>query len=92
MNIRPTAWMLYALLSIVAVPVLVFIAGRLLAGPYEGKFGLLGLMGNIYKDAATGHAGAWFILLSPLLIIALWWGSFALFRKRGNDPAASPRR
>ena len=46
--------MLYALLSIVAVPVLVFIAGRLLAGPYEGKFGLLGLMGNIYKDAATG--------------------------------------
>jgi len=84
--------MLYALLSIVAVPVLVFIAGRLLAGPYEGKFGLLGLMGNIYKDAATGHPGAWFILLSPLLIIALWWGSFALFRKRANNPAASPRR
>jgi hypothetical protein len=80
MNIRPTAWMLYALASVLAVPVLVFIAGRLLAGPYEGKFGLLGLMGNIYKDALTGNAGAWFILLAPLLMIAIWWASFALCR------------
>lgn len=84
MNIRRTTWVLYALVSVLAVPVLVFIGGRLLAGPYEGKFGLLGLMGNIYKDALTGHPGAWFVLLAPLLLIAIWWGSFALCRNLEN--------
>jgi len=91
MNTRPTTWMLYALVSILAVPVLVFVAGRLLAGPYEGKFGLLGLMGNIYKDAVTGHAGAWFILFAPLMLIAIWWASFALCRYLESGLASTKR-
>ena len=84
MNLRPTSWMLFTVLSMLAVPVLVFITGRLLAGPYEGKFGLLGLMGNIYRDAIFGNAGAWLVLLAPLLLIAIWWGSFALCRNLGR--------
>ena len=84
MNMRPMSWMLFTLLSILTVPVVVFLVGRLLAGPYEGKFGLLGLMGNIYRDAILGNAGAWLILLSPLILIAIWWGSFRLSRYLGR--------
>jgi hypothetical protein len=72
--------MLFTALSILAVPVFVFLVGRLLAGPYEGRFGLLGLMGTIYRDAILGSAGAWLVLLAPLILIAIWWGSFALCR------------
>jgi hypothetical protein len=78
--------MLYTLLSIVAVPVLVFSLGRVLAGPYEGKFGLLGLMGNIYGDALMGKPGAWLVLLAPLILVAIWWGSFTLSRRLGSQP------
>jgi len=84
MNIRPTGWMLLTLLSILTVPIVVFLGGRLLAGPYEGKFGLLGLMGNIYGDALLGQGGAWLVLLAPLLLLGLWWGSFALCRNLGR--------
>jgi uncharacterized membrane protein len=81
MNYRPTGWLLYVLLSFLTVPVLVYIFGRLLAGPYEGKFGLLGLMGNLFGDALLAKPGAWLILLAPLILVAIWWGSFALCRK-----------
>lgn len=84
MNMRPMNWMLFTLLSILTIPVAIFLFGRLLAGPYEGKFGLLGLMGNIYRDAILGNAGAWLILLSPLILIAIWWGSFTLCRSLGG--------
>ena len=84
MNTRPTGWMLFTLLSVLTVPIVVFVGGRLLAGPYEGKFGLLGLMGNIYGDALLGRGGAWLVLLAPLLLVGLWWGSFALCRKLGR--------
>jgi hypothetical protein len=37
-------------------------------------------MGNIYGDALLGQGGAWLVLLAPLLLLGLWWGSFALCR------------
>ena len=86
MKLRPTGWILFTLLSILTLPILIFLVGRLLAGPYEGKVGLLGLMGNIYLDAILGKPGAWLILLAPLILIAIWWGSFALCRKLNRHP------
>jgi len=94
MTFRPTGWVLYTLLSLLGVPTLVYVFGRLLAGPYEGKFGLLGLMGNIYGAALLGSVGAWLVLLAPLLLVGIWWGSFALCRRLGDtaDATNAPQR
>jgi hypothetical protein len=40
-------------------------------------------MGNIYRDAIMGSIGALLILFAPLILIAIWWGSFAICRNLG---------
>ncbi|MEE9135436.1 MAG: hypothetical protein V3U00_01825 [Gammaproteobacteria bacterium] len=78
-------------LSALVVPVLIYVAGRALVGPYEGPLGLLGLIGHIYSDASLGQVSAWFLLLSPALILLVWYwvahlGRTRLFhRLRGDD-------
>ena len=61
-------------LSALTVPAIIYVIGRALVGPYQGPLGLLGLIGNIYADALHGHVSAWFLLLSPLLIVLVWYG------------------
>jgi hypothetical protein len=73
-------WLIPALLCIVVVPVLVFLGGWLLAGPYEGNGGVFGLMATIYKDALLADPAAWILLLSPLLLLAIWRCCFWLRR------------
>ena len=69
-------------LSALSVPVLVYVFGRGLVGPYKGPLGLLGLIGNIYADALLGRVSAWFLLLSPLLVVLVWYGVAWLHRTR----------
>jgi hypothetical protein len=54
------------------VPLLVYVLGGLLVGPYEGENGILSFMGSIYVDALTAHFSAWFLLFSPLLLAGIW--------------------
>ena len=61
-------------LSAITVPAVVYVVGRALVGPYQGPLGLLGLIVNIYTDALHGRVSAWFLLLSPLLIVLVWYG------------------
>ena len=61
-------------LSALIVPAGIYVIGRALVGPYQGPLGLLGLIGNIYTDALHGRVSAWFLLLSPLLIVLVWYG------------------
>ncbi len=69
-------------LSALAVPALVYVVGRALVGPYEGPLGLLGLIGHIYSDASLGHLSAWFLLLSPALILMVWYWVARVLRTR----------
>ena len=68
--------------SALAVPALIYVVGRAVVGPYEGPLGLLGLIGNIYADASLGRVSAWFLLLSPLLVVLVWYGVAWLRRSR----------
>jgi len=71
-------WLIVALLCVIIVPVLVFLGGWLLAGPYEGDGGIFGLMATIYADALLADLSALLLLLSPLLLLAIWRCSFWL--------------
>ena len=64
-------WIYALLASLIVVPVLVYFAGGLIVGPYEGEGGLIEMMGTIYVDAMTGHWSAWVLLLSPLLLVGI---------------------
>ncbi len=66
--------------SVVMVPVGVFLGGLLLAGPYEGKSGVLGLIAGIYADALTGHPSALILLFSPLLLLLVWQLAIMAYR------------
>ncbi len=79
-------------ISALIVPILIYIIGRALTGPYEGTLGLLGLIGDIYGDALTGSPSAWFLLLSPVLAVLVWFGvallrRMPLFYGAGSPPA-----
>ncbi|MDP6436477.1 MAG: hypothetical protein QF790_00425 [Gammaproteobacteria bacterium] len=65
-------WLIYASLCVVMVPIFVFVGGWILAGPYEGRVGVFGLMFHIYGDALSVDLSAWVLLLSPLLLILIW--------------------
>lgn len=65
-------WLAFTAFCIVAVPVVVFLGGWWLAGPYEGDNGIFGMLGNLYGDALTGHPGAIGLLVSPVLIVGIW--------------------
>ncbi len=69
-------------LSALAVPVLIYVVGRALVGPYEGPLGLLGLIGHIYSDASLGDLSAWFLLLSPALTLLVWYWVARILRSR----------
>ena len=60
-------------LRVEQMPVVVFIGGRLLAGPYAGDGGLLGLMAAIYAEELQGSAAALVLLTAPLLALGIGW-------------------
>ncbi len=65
-------WLLLAAFSLVFMPLAVFFGGLLLAGPYEGNAGFLGMTGEIYRDALTGGLSAVALLLAPVILVAIW--------------------
>jgi hypothetical protein len=72
------------------VPLLVYIAGALTLGPYEG--GLFAFLGHLYKDLVTGAPGALLLVLSPYGFDALWRASRALADRAGDPPKKGPSR
>jgi len=65
----------------ILMPVVVFVGGMLLAGPYEGKASLIGLMSAIYKDGLSLKPGALLLLTWPVVLILLWAGALRLRRR-----------
>jgi len=78
MSAKLRRWLLMLALSILLVPIAVFLGGQLLAGPYAGEGGIFGMMWNIYRDALSGHLSAWILLLAPVLLFLIWVSAFWL--------------
>lgn len=72
MQNKAVRWIIYTALSIVIAPTIVFIAGFLLVGNYEGDSGFLGFLGAIYAAAISGSMSAWTVLLGPILAVVIW--------------------
>lgn len=58
----------FALFGLAVLPFLVYLAGVLTLGPYEG--GLIAFLGSLYGAFFTLEMGAWLLLLGPY---ALFW-------------------
>lgn len=89
-KLRP--WLPVTVFSLIFVPLAVFFGGLLLAGPYAGDAGFFGLLGGIYTDAITGHFGAILLLLSPVLLLAIWKVAAAAYRLICRQQAATADR
>lgn len=72
MQNKAVRWIIYTALSIVIAPTIVFNAGFLLVGNYEGDSGFLGFLGAIYAAAMSGSMSAWTVLLGPILAVVIW--------------------
>jgi hypothetical protein len=72
MQNKAVRWIIYTALSIVVAPAIVFNAGFLLVGDYEGDSGFLGFFGAIYGAAMSGSVSAWTVLLGPILAVVIW--------------------
>ncbi len=55
-------------------PVVVYLFGSALMGPYEGPGGLGGFVGHVYGQALAGKTSAIALMLSPTLALLTWWG------------------
>jgi hypothetical protein len=76
--------------GVLFVPLLVYIAGALTLGPYEG--GLFAFLGHLYKDLIAGAPGALILVVSPYGFDALWRASRALADRAGEAPKKRPSR
>lgn len=80
-------WLLLTLLSILLVPLLVYLGGTLLAGPYEGERGLAGLVSSVWRDGLSGRITALLLLFGPVLLVIIWRLAFLLRRLATAQPA-----
>jgi hypothetical protein len=62
-----------ALTGLVILPVVAFIGGYLVAGQYEGAFGVIGYLGSIYADLLDGQRAAVVLVLTPAVIVTAWY-------------------
>jgi hypothetical protein len=69
------------LLGLLVLPVAAYFVGGRVFGAYEGD-GLSGFLGGLMGRLAGGSGWAWFLVLSPLLIVlvvrSVAWGWHAL--------------
>jgi H+/Cl- antiporter ClcA len=68
------------------LPIAGYLGGKSLIGAYEGKAGLAGYLASIYSGAGRGDLLAWWLLLSPTLILLVWY----LIVRWGWRPADPP--
>jgi len=65
-------WGTLLLLGCVALPIVAYVGGGRLAGPYAGPRGLASYLGAIYQDAGRGSPLALALLFGPLLCAVVW--------------------
>jgi hypothetical protein len=73
------------IIGVIAMPCLIFIAGRLVLGPY-GHGNLFALWQDFLQSLLTGSHAAWFIALGPYLLFWILRAGRHLLR---HKPAAT---
>ena len=74
-----------ALTGGLVLPIAGYLAGKLTIGAYAGRLGLSDYLGSIYAAALRGELLAWWLLLTPALIAALWY-VLARVNQRADGP------
>jgi hypothetical protein len=92
---REREWRWFRLLAgfgLLALPLCVFLAGRLTLGSYEGG-GLFSFLGHFYLDLLKLRLPAWSLVLGPWLLFQLVrWASRPARRLSGRLPGRPQRR
>jgi len=65
----------------VLIPVIAYLVGGAIVGPYEGNGGLAGYLGTIYQSTWHGERAALMLILAPLLVVAAWMTALWLLRR-----------
>jgi len=65
----------------VIIPVVAYLVGGYVVGPYAGDGGLAGYLGAIYLSAWHGERAALTLILTPILIVMVWLIGLRLFRR-----------
>jgi hypothetical protein len=77
-------WLLVALslflTGFLILPAVAFFAGNALAGPYEGPFGVLGYLIDIYGAMWRGNWAATTLLATPAILVLTWFIALRLRR------------
>jgi hypothetical protein len=53
------------------LPLIVYLVGAEIVGPYEGEGGAFGLLASVLTAVARGNWAAWMLTLSPYLMFQL---------------------
>ena len=75
------------IIGIIVMPCLIFVAGRLVLGPY-GHGNLFALWHDYLQQLLAGSRAAWFIALGPYLLFWLLRGGRRLLHNEGPRSAA----
>lgn len=72
-SVRPF-WLLFAALGAgwLVLPVLAYLAGRRVIGPYPGERGLSSYLSSIYVAAAEGRLLALALVFAPMVLVLTW--------------------
>lgn len=78
---REVQWLLAALIfGAVALPLLVWITGRSLLGPYANG-GMFAILGDFFALLYSGSIAAWVLLFGPYLLLVSLRLATAIYRR-----------
>ena len=67
-----------ALAGFVILPVFAYIGGHLIAGPYDGEYGVIGYLISIYRAVPGGERAAIVLVTAPALVVGAWYAALGL--------------
>lgn len=74
--------------GLVGLPVAVYWVGQFVIGGYESDAGMAGLIGAVWDGLGSGSLPAWFLVVSPYLVIQLLRLAVAVLRRRESPSGA----
>lgn len=81
---KAAAWSIRALLAgVLLMPVLVYLTGVEMLGPYSGG-SLWRFIGAFFRDLARFEWQTWMLAVAPVMLLAMIWLVRELFRRWGR--------
>ena len=93
-RVPKSVWWLAGSLALgwLVLPVLAYIIGRQIIGPYEGSRGLASYVGSIFSAVAEGQALAIALVFAPALLLGIWALQGYLRRTSGATDVGRSKR